>query len=375
MHQAVIDIGFGDSGKGRVVDYLCSILDPSLVIRFSGGHQAAHQVITEDINHVFSNFGSGTLRGVPTYWSKYCTVDPVGIINELRILQAKGVDPLLYIDERCPVTTPFDKASNIKLNRVNGHGSCGVGFGQTLQREEDRYSLLFGDLFNYNIFSIKIGLIADDYYRDIRIATDDHDEFIDNALRLAKIKNIRITSGIPKVGTYIFEGSQGLLIDQDIGFFPHVSRTNCGSKNILKMGINPKINLVTRAYQTRHGNGPMTNEHIPHNIKVNLYEQNTSDGLQGEFRITLLDLDLLKYAINKDNYIRWNRKTLFITCLDLIGNEYRFTINGKIINCINEAEFVDKVKNFLEIDEVFLSRLPYGDVEIYKEDCEANKRW
>jgi adenylosuccinate synthase len=68
------------------------------VIRFSGGHQAGHTVVTDDTRHVFSNFGSGTLRGVPTYWSKFCTVEPIGLLNELDALKIKGYNPILYID-------------------------------------------------------------------------------------------------------------------------------------------------------------------------------------------------------------------------------------------------------------------------------------
>ena len=114
ISKAVIDCGFGDSGKGKVVSYFCSYFDHPLVIRFSGGQQAGHHVVLPDgPEHVFSNFGSGTLQGIPTYWSKYCTVDPVGILNELDILKDKGVEPKLYIDSFCPVTTPYEKTFNI----------------------------------------------------------------------------------------------------------------------------------------------------------------------------------------------------------------------------------------------------------------------
>jgi adenylosuccinate synthase len=362
--KVVIGIGFGDEGKGRVVDYLCSRHHIPLVVRFSGGHQAAHHVIAEGVDHVFSNFGSGTLRGVPTYWSRYCTVDPVGIMNELAILKEKKINPVLYVDEQCPVTTPYDKAINLKLDRASGHGSCGVGFGQTFQREEDRYSLLFSDLFSPTVFEIKMNMIGK-YYSSLRLSLKYCNDFMSAVDGLTQSKNIISSRGFPtSVGRpYIFEGSQGLLLDQDIGFFPHVSRTNCDTKNILEMGFTPKINLVTRAYQTRHGNGPMTNEDIPHNIKVNPYEQNSSDNFQGEFRRTLLDLDLLKYAINKDVYIRSNTRTLFVTCLDLIESEYRLVIKGEIVNCLNEQEFIDEIKNHLRIWDIILSRSPTGAME------------
>src|SRR5271157_842973 len=142
---AVIGLGFGDEGKGLVTDYLCSQLSDPLVIRYSGGQQAGHTVYFNNIKHIFSNFGSGTLRGAPTYWSKFCTVDPVGIVNELNILLEKGIKPLLYIDDECQITTPFDKIFNQTSTNNLNNGTCGVGFGATIQRVEDHYSLTIGD--------------------------------------------------------------------------------------------------------------------------------------------------------------------------------------------------------------------------------------
>ena len=43
--EMVIDLGFGDSGKGVMVDYLCAQNpERSLVVRFSGGHLVGHTV-------------------------------------------------------------------------------------------------------------------------------------------------------------------------------------------------------------------------------------------------------------------------------------------------------------------------------------------
>ena len=69
--SAVIGLGFGDEGKGSVVSYLTKACDSTIVARFSGGHQVGHTVCTNNTRHVFSNFGSGTLNGTPTYWSKF----------------------------------------------------------------------------------------------------------------------------------------------------------------------------------------------------------------------------------------------------------------------------------------------------------------
>ncbi|HEX6930747.1 MAG TPA: adenylosuccinate synthetase, partial [Streptosporangiaceae bacterium] len=45
-HVIVADLGFGDSGKGTVVDWLCARRGARTVVRFNGGAQAAHNVIT-----------------------------------------------------------------------------------------------------------------------------------------------------------------------------------------------------------------------------------------------------------------------------------------------------------------------------------------
>src|SRR4030042_4301177 len=155
----IIGLGFGDEGKGLITDYFCSKLKNPLVIRFSGGHQVGHTVIYNDIRHMFSNFGSGTLRNIPTYWSKFCTINPIGLINEMNNLNKLGIFPILYIDERCPITTPFDIKANLLFEKDNDNGSVGVGFGKTIEREENFYSLTFLDLFYKDIFMEKLNQI------------------------------------------------------------------------------------------------------------------------------------------------------------------------------------------------------------------------
>ena len=112
MRAAVIGLGFGDEGKGMVTSYLSSYYKNPMVVRYSGGHQAGHTVHHNGINHTFANFGCGTLHGCPTYWSPYCTVEPVGLIREFSILADKLCEDFdsmkIYIHNDCPVTTPFD---------------------------------------------------------------------------------------------------------------------------------------------------------------------------------------------------------------------------------------------------------------------------
>ena len=353
-YKAVIGAGFGDEGKGLFTDYLCRNAEQPLVIRFSGGQQAGHTVVHNGIRQVFSNFGSGTLQGTPSYFAKFCTIDPVGIVNELDVLLEKGVEPVLYIDAECPVTTPYD----IRYNQQHHpHGSCGVGVGATINREEHFYSLTFADLFYPWVLETRLELIKDFYQGYADVALED---FLQCCSVITRSPWIRISRGLPlgPFSDYIYEGSQGLLLDQHYGFFPHVTRSNTGTKNILSLCADyvPEIYLITRAYQTRHGQGPLAHENLPHNIKENPLETNVCNRFQGEFRRSLLDLSLLEYAMQRDRLIAADPdKCLVITCLDHISDEYRFILQGQIIHCDDEDDFVKKIAAHLKIRTVYTS--------------------
>ena len=378
MHKLVLGLAYGDEGKGLVTDYLCSKSPNPLIIRFNGGHQAGHTVVREGIRHVFSNFGSGTLYGAPTYWSKFCTVEPIGVLNELKVLEHKGRKPKLYIDGNCPITTPYDFHHN---RTKTTDGTVGVGFGATIQREEDFYSLTFLDLFYKDVFAAKLKAIDQYYlgkssvYRDANFYNH-LDEFKVACEQLIQVPNIELIRDLkslyPSNTTLIFEGAQGLLLDQHYGFFPNVTRSNTGSKNVLEIWKQlfnfapiPEVYLVTRAYQTRHGNGFMSNEELAHNIAINPSETNVKHDYQGDFRRTLLDVSLLEYAIQKDEFLRKsNIKSLVITCLDHIKDNYDFTYQGELKHSLTEEAFIQDIYDILStqgIRDVYLSRGDEGN--------------
>ncbi len=349
--KAVIGLGFGDEGKGLTTNFLCLQNPNALVVRYSGGQQAGHTVVLDGKRHVFSNFGSGTLNGNPTYWSQYCTVDPFGLYNEMQILMKLGVQPIIYIDGKCPITTPIDKKLNQLQDSKTGNGTCGVGVGATLAREEQFYSLLFEDLFYPSIVDIKLNL-----FRKYSIVDDEQINVFLHCVRyIISNPNIQITYGIPKNKELIFEGSQGLLLDQHYGFFPHVTRSNTGSTNILEMGFIPNFWCITRAYQTRHGNGPMTNQDIKHNFNLNPLETNVFNKFQGEFKVSLLDVSLLEYGIMKDAMISRHRDNLVITCLDQVQDDFRLTYKGEVFTFHSEELFVTAINDILQFRSVYVS--------------------
>jgi adenylosuccinate synthase len=337
FNAIVLGAGFGDEGKGSQVNFLAKKSKKPLVIRFSGGHQVGHTVVVNGKRHVFSNFGSGTIHGAPTYWSEYCTFNPIGIQREAKDLESQGVVPRLYLDANAMVTTPFDMLRNKQLDKSNKHGSVGVGFGQTIQRTEDHYTLFARDLRFPAIRDAKLDIIRRWYgYQNTEKTIEVMDEF--RAACDYVVKTHEVINGLHALQDYewIFEGSQGIMLDMDYGFFPHVTRSNTTAKNALEIikKYRPDSYIrtfyMTRAYQTRHGNGPMTNQNLDNDfITDNPLETNRSDGFQGEFRKSPLDLDMLKYAIECDTYHNpKSKRILVVTCLDQVPERIPVTINN-----------------------------------------------
>ncbi|MEO0734165.1 MAG: adenylosuccinate synthetase [Bacteroidota bacterium] len=345
--KIVLGLGFGDEGKGVTTDFLCRQAERPLVVRFSGGHQAGHTVTLPDgRSHVFSNFGAGTLAGAPTFWSRYCTFHPVGYANERLALEAMGFPPELYVDERAPVTTPYDLLYNRHRERKQRHGSCGLGFGATVARHEGPHKLHVLDLFDDFVLERKLRSVAS-YYGDQLGAVYDKIELDAKltdfwaAVRACRT-SLHRTCGrahFADCATYdqlIFEGSQGLLLDQEFGYFPHVTRAYVSSRNALEMIAAydlpaPELYYVTRAYQTRHGNGPLTNTTLPGpELTPTPKETNVYNPWQGHQRRSLLDLDQLRFALRADaQYSAGLPRHLVVTCLDQLRGDWRSTDGAK----------------------------------------------
>lgn len=343
--SVVLGLGFGDEGKGLTTSYLVSQSNWSpnkiLVTRFQGGHQAGHTVVHEGRRHVFSSFGSGTLQGCDTYWTKHCTFYPIAFLNERTDLGDTGT--LYLIDALTPIVTPYDLLHNQAMERQKQHGSVGVGFGTTLKRQEDYYKLHFADLLYDAIVRQKLKAISE-YYHGITLKAEFMDEFLEAIATIRQLvlhKQIMMITHperhekvFSKYMENIFEGAQGILLDMDHGFFPNVTRSNTTSKNVgiilNDMGQtadrSTAIWYVTRSYQTRHGNGFMTNEGTEHITKPNPLETNVQNTYQGKFRKGMLDLELLKHAINCDRASGVpGHRNLMITCLDQTDGVIRFT--------------------------------------------------
>lgn len=301
--KAVIGASFGDEGKGLTVDYLSARGDAGVVVRFSGGANAGHTVVTpEGDRHVFHQVGAGAFHGVPTFLSHFVTVDPIALFLELRQLYELGVEPEIFASPECLVTTFADIVIGRRIEEARGkgrHGSTGMGINETHQRSRiHELRITLADLYNGGSgLEDKLGQICGKYacFRTGEKITEP--EMAEAFLRACRrLPEVVFPAGIGQCKDPVFEGSQGLLLDQDNReYFPHVTRSHTGMKNVRTLcaqaGIaDVEAYYVTRTYLTRHGAGPLPGEDPGLEYED---ETNTENPHQGRIRFAPLDVDAM----------------------------------------------------------------------------------
>lgn len=344
MRRAIItvDLGFGDSGKGATVDAICRQQQVDLVCRYSGGSQAGHNVqLPDGRRHCFSQFGAGTLAGVPTYLDRNVVVELRAMDREAMALQQNfGIeDPysLLWVHPSCLISTTYHRALNRLREVARGnrrHGSCGHGIGETrryyLQHGMD--SVFVDDLFNpwlrekLQLMQSRLILEAQELINVVPREWQErtyHELFLQSPITEAQLLECGANFFTPcedevleGFETVLFEGAQGVLLDEWHGFHPHTTWSTVTPKHAIEMCQAADCDDITtlgiiRQYSTRHGAGPLPTEDDMMASLVNDVGNPTNDW-QGEFRCGPLDLVLLRYAKERVGQL----DGLVVNCLD-----------------------------------------------------------
>lgn len=348
----ITDTSSGDQGKGTTTDAETEKNEVDLIVR-TGAHQAAHNAINRGRHHIFAQIGSGSFRSsTHTHLSRYMMVHPIKLLVEAEHLRELGQTDIfsrLTIDQRARITTPFQQSANRLRETARDtarHGSCGAGVGETVADalEYPEQILYAGDLLRPKVLREKLAWSQEFkrrqmaaeietlrhhsiVERDVRWLTDP--EILEHAVheygRLADL--VRIVDEdflrflLEQNGTVIFEGSQGVLLDEWRGFHPFTTWTTCTSENALNIlhecGYGGQITRigVIRAYGVRHGPGPFVTE----NAELTATIPDVHNGMnewQREFRIGWFNLVDTIYAVAANKGI----EAISLTCLDRLEN-------------------------------------------------------
>ena len=313
--KVVVGSNWGDEAKGNCTNWLST--KNTTIIRFNGGAQAGHTVCMPDgRRHVFGHIGSGTFKGAATHLSRFFILNPILFKKEYEILNPHA---MMSAHPSAIMTTHYDMIINqiVEEYRTNKHGSCGVGINETIERSNKFYPIIFSREID---LEERLGFIRHEYVRkrlsefgipedfNSIILNKDYLDFMDKLFmesywfmrgKVAIMEDDYIISS----RNIIFEGAQGLLLDEKHEYFPHVTRSRTGLDNVIELIKNSDINFLdtyfcTRPYMTRHGNGP-----FPTECKLGFEVEdktNFTNKWQGSLRFGTLDTEGLNTRIIKE---------------------------------------------------------------------------
>lgn len=351
--KVICGASYGDEGKGLVSGCLARKAAENnkkiLTVFYNGTSQRKH-----DFEGIARNtLAAGENYGSNTFYHRAFVVDPI-------VLWLSKSTPI--IDPRCRVIFPCDVLHGQAREKQLKHGSCGWGLFAAVKRYDScEFYYQVEDFFLPNSAFYTAIQKVDNFYNYKPNEIHNLTNFL-QAIKWVK-ENCRIIEFEQLIAkenydTIIFEGGQGLLLDQaNRGDFPHLTPSSTGAhfihEDIEKLGVRADLFYVSRSYMTRHGNGPMDYEVEKDKINPEIVDLvNQPNEWQGSLRFGLLDVEKLNRRI-KGDAAKYNcEKTINVvyTHLNYTDNKLAAT-NGKIE--IVRPDFVTQVwgsdrKDFME---------------------------
>lgn len=336
----VIGTQFGDEGKGKITDFYASKPWIHAVVRFNGGSNAGHTIITPDgTKYALHLLPSGMVYEKPSFIGNGVVINFEKIQEELKHLEKKkgnNLQHLLKISNRAHIVLPHHIAldeyqEELKLKYSSFIGTTKQGIGPAYHDKISRIGIRVGDLWDEERLNTQLDYLTH-YYKPLSSFLPKLKEIKTVKKELLQFKN-EFSSNVIDVGhelynrlhageNILFEGAQATLLDIDHGLYPFGTSSTCiaaGASSGTGPGVqylNERIGVV-KAFVSRVGSGPLMGEldtTINHGkmIQTTGKEFGTTTGRPR--RIAWLDLVSLKYAC------RINGLTgLAITKLDIIG--------------------------------------------------------
>ncbi len=286
--QTVVVVGanWGDEGKGKIIDLVMGFFD--VVVRFSGGANAGHTVMTDEgvkvVTHLIPTGlaqGKVSVLGRGEFFNLELFLEELKMITQ--ILGAKLAP--VYIDQMAPLWTPWHGLLEIWFESVRGNSRIGTtnkAIGPLAALPKFRISPVVGDLFIdrpefvaaltllYQSFlpifeAMKTtGLVAAEIPapeavadRLLGLAKEIKDKVIDTSYFLSR--------QLVEKKKILFEGAQAAGLDSTWGTYPYVSSGNSVAAGApLGSGIPPSqigaALMVAKTLPTRVGSGPFPSE-------------------------------------------------------------------------------------------------------------------
>jgi adenylosuccinate synthase len=277
----VVGLQWGDEAKGKIVDLLTPQHD--YVVRFNGGANAGHTVVSNGKTFKFSLLPTGVLHThLHSVIANGVVVNPVRFLEEVNSLRSAGVDvgKNLVVSSHAHLIFPYHVEEERLTERGSEQalGTTGRGIGPCYQDKLGRVhgirvgDLLYPDYFHErlraavtrkNVVLRALDAGARQFEADTLFA-----EYLGYAEQMRPFiaDTTKMLHGALREGKRIlFEAAQGSLLDVDHGTYPYVTSSNSTPAGIWSGSGVPSRNLarvigVIKAYTTRVGRGPFPTE-------------------------------------------------------------------------------------------------------------------
>lgn len=273
----IVGAQWGDEGKGKIVDVLAEEAD--LVVRYQGGANAGHTVVTGDDEFILHQIPSGILHPrTSCVIGNGVVLDPDTFFTELDQLVERGIDVTsrVFVSDRAHLVMPYHKLLDTERDKNQKIGTTGRGIGPAYEDKTGRRGIRVGDLRHPEQLPVLLRERVDHVNQLLQMMGSQERASLDNTvallgelaprmLPLASDTGLLVHQALEDGKRVLLEGAQGALLDIDHGTYPYVTSSNTTAGGaVAGTGIGPKaldeIVGVVKAYTTRVGNGPLPTE-------------------------------------------------------------------------------------------------------------------
>jgi adenylosuccinate synthase len=311
--DVIVDLQYGDCGKGKVAHHLARTRNYTHVLRYNGGCNAGHTIYHNGKKFITHHVPCGVFFGIKSIIGSGCVVNPQQLLKEIRELEEGGVDTkgLIFVAKNAHVITQDH------LDEENAEKKIGTTKRGNGPAYRDKYA--------------RTGIRAKD-------CAELEPFLIDLLPELNQPENY-----------VLCEGAQGFGLDIDWGDYPFVTSSHCTTAGALLNGIPPKslneVWGVMKCYETYVGAKKFElNNPIFSKIRTIGKEYGATTGRPRQ--VSWTDMNLVSNAIlvNGVTHVVINKMDV----LKEVGTWNVFDQNGQVNILSDQEGFQNYFLNFLK---------------------------
>jgi len=330
----IVDLQYGDCGKGKVTHHLLKSGEYTHCIRYNGGCNAGHTIYHNGEKFISHHLPAGAFFGIKSIIGPGCVVNIDQFFKEIREFNEKGINTegIVFIAENTHIITNNHKKEDKKDTTI---GTTKSGNGPAYRDKYDRKGVRAKDIPELRPYLIDI-----------------YEELHNN----------------PREPVILFEGAQGFGLDVDWGDYPYVTSSNCISPAALMNGVPPQAvrNIwgVAKAYETYVGAKKFQGDDpIFKRIQEVGQEYGATTGRMRQ--VNWLSIDLLRRAakINGVTHLVVNKMDILDKVKEWSLYDYSDGFGGESkVSFLDNSGFETHIENVLSdtcVNNIYFSESPH----------------